>query len=622
MRGPRLLSIRFSLVFSLAVGILYLPLAFSSLSDVTVDVFGRERVYGIVSAFGDLDADKATDVFVLSEDGKSVFILEADIDIDLRKDFTEFKKRTFIEGKPEDAVITSVVPGDFNSDSQMDVLVTRKPKQDSTEVTVEIYPGNGAAAEKPLTLTETFRDQPVVIDWNGDMIPDLFGETADGRRAVWIFVKNGSYAMEYVTNGTEGKLPQLRVPQSSAFLDLDGDLTADLCAVSSVGGQVSFEFWLNQAGNLTWVKSISAPASLKHVGQASFVDFNGNHETNIVLPGCLDEECKEAAIFVWTNNKYTEGASGGKWHRLDVNFKPDENHQTSFEKTINPTSWLSLPIMLRMGDFNHDGYPDAVAVLKETHAGSTNMSSFLMYNERCGTDKCEGFSRTLSIDYGQPLHKHKPVIAAFFDLMENGALDILLSEVTGDNRVFIRAIEQDFNGDASFLKVLVVSGLCHSDCPNDHQPYGVNQVGPTAKFESTNPSGGEQIGIASQLTQSAYFSLQLPFMLFGLGRTPNFVDELEVGIPYPSGQSPRRHSWSTIIPNSHVIVVPYPVSSPGSWKHELYITPSRLVLLTGVSLLGTCAFIAIIVGLLQWRERMEDKREKLQEAQRFHFDAM
>ena len=41
---------------------------------------------------------------------------------------------------------------------------------------------------------------------------------------------------------------------------------------------------------------------------------------------------------------------------------------------------------------------------------------------------------------------------------------------------------------------------------------------------------------ASQLTQSAYFPLQLPYMLFGLGRTPNFVDHLEVGIPYPSGE--------------------------------------------------------------------------------------
>ena len=38
---------------------------------------------------------------------------------------------------------------------------------------------------------------------------------------------------------------------------------------------------------------------------------------------------------------------------------------------------------------------------------------------------------------------------------------------------------------------------------------------------------------ASQLSQSAYYSLQLPFEVFGLGQTPNFVDLLEVGIQNP-----------------------------------------------------------------------------------------
>ncbi len=36
---------------------------------------------------------------------------------------------------------------------------------------------------------------------------------------------------------------------------------------------------------------------------------------------------------------------------------------------------------------------------------------------------------------------------------------------------------------------------------------------------------------AGQLSQSAHFALQLPFTLFGLGQTPNFVDDLEVGVP-------------------------------------------------------------------------------------------
>ena len=33
------------------------------------------------------------------------------------------------------------------------------------------------------------------------------------------------------------------------------------------------------------------------------------------------------------------------------------------------------------------------------------------------------------------------------------------------------------------------------------------------------------------MTSSGYFSLQLPYIVFGLGKSPNFVDEIEVGLP-------------------------------------------------------------------------------------------
>uniref|UniRef100_A0A0B6YSC2 T-cell immunomodulatory protein TIP C2 domain-containing protein n=1 Tax=Arion vulgaris TaxID=1028688 RepID=A0A0B6YSC2_9EUPU len=583
-----------------------------SLSDVTSDVFPGDYRGGIIAAFGDFNADKATDIFILSENGMSVFILEADIDI--RLEGTKFTNKTFYKVGDKDAKIISIVPGDFNSDSQMDVLVMRKSENEkNSAVTVEIILGNGTLGHHWLTVNETFRDQPVVIDGNGDMVPDLFGETLDGRRALWTFQAPDSYSFA-LFDGKNKTFAPLKVPQSSAFLDLNGDLSADLCAVTDVNGNVSFEFWLNMGGYLKNERNISAPDKLKVVGQASFVDLDGDHDMNIILPGCLDKDCKEGAVFVWSDKK---DSPQGIWHMLDVNFKQDQDHKFSFPRTVTPVSWLELPIVLRMGDFNLDGYPDAVAVLSDSKG---SLSSFLLYNVKCTTE-CLSFSRSLSIDYEKPLHRYSPTFATFFDLMEDGVLDILLTE-NRDGRPVIRAMQQKFSGDASFLKVLVVSGLCQKNCPNGHPPYGVNQVGPTARFESTTPTGSDQIGVATQLSQSAYFSLQLPFMLFGLGQTPNFVDTLQVGIPYPAGKAPRNHSWSSIIPNSQVIVIPYPLEDPESWKHELYVTPSRLVLLTGVSLLGTCTFIAIIVGLLHWKERMEDKKEKLQEAQRFHFDAM
>ncbi|RUS74674.1 hypothetical protein EGW08_017580, partial [Elysia chlorotica] len=244
-----------------------------SLSDVTPAVFGREN--GLIAAFGDINADKATDIFVLSEEGKSLSILQADIDIS--RDETSFSNKPFILGSDEDRPIVAVVPGDFNVDSQMDVLVMRKADDDkmSTRVNIEIYVGSqDAETNSPyLKINETFRDQPAVIDGNGDMSPDLFGETIGGKRGLWIFKDNDSYSVEFYENPPDYQLPPLKVPQSSAFLDLNGDLTSDLCAVSEISGETNFEFWLNKEGVLTYTYSIKAPPQLKVVGQPVFADF-------------------------------------------------------------------------------------------------------------------------------------------------------------------------------------------------------------------------------------------------------------------------------------------------------------------------------------------------------------
>ena len=77
-----------------------------------------------------------------------------------------------------------------------------------------------------------------------------------------------------------------------------------------------------------------------------------------------------------------------------------------------------------------------------------------------------------------------------------------------------------------------------------------------------------------------------------------------------------------IIPNSQMYVIPHPVNEPDQWEAKLFITPSQGITLTGLALVGTCGLIMLIIVFLHWRERKADLREKLQEAHRFHFDAM
>ncbi|ELK29362.1 T-cell immunomodulatory protein [Myotis davidii] len=87
-------------------------------------------------------------------------------------------------------------------------------------------------------------------------------------------------------------------------------------------------------------------------------------------------------------------------------------------------------------------------------------------------------------------------------------------------------------------------------------------------------------------------------------------------------QAVRKQEWTAIIPNSQLIVIPYPHNVPRSWSAKLYLTPSNIVLLTAIALIGVCIFILAIIGVLHWQEKKADDREKRQEAHRFHFDAM
>lgn len=45
-------------------------------------------------------------------------------------------------------------------------------------------------------------------------------------------------------------------------------------------------------------------------------------------------------------------------------------------------------------------------------------------------------------------------------------------------------------------------------------------------------------------------------------------------------------------------------SFPHSWSAKLYLTPSNIVLLTAIALIGVCVFILAIIGILHWQEKV------------------
>jgi len=145
------------------------------------------------------------------------------------------------------------------------------------------------------------------------------------------------------------------------------------------------------------------------------------------------------------------------------------------------------------------------------------------------------------------------------------------------------------------------------------------------RMQTTRGDGKQQDASAGLLTQLTHFALQMPTTVFGLGRSPNFVDSLYVGLPPVLNRTSKtKHSqvFEQTIPNSAVVINPNPLNEPSQWRAYIYVTPSSAMLETGIVLSVVFALLAILVGLLHLKEKREDQKEKLVEMQRFHFDAM
>lgn len=292
-------------------------------SDITSQAFGTINDT-IVSAFGDFNSDELTDVFVRSTDGRTLEILLASEQEPLLRRSPN-TKCVFKE-----LSITSIVPGDFDGDAFMDLLITSKPKPklNVTDVNphlLDVYINWGGS--DVLNCTDESAGplfqmigEPVALDYNSDMIIDLFGVHENGSRVFWLFNETRQTPEEVLMILPADKnLSQLLVPHSHAYLDLNNDFKADLFLATESG----FEIWLGGGDKGFTYFSHRQPTTIKNsvYGQSIFLDIELNGNMAQVLPYCLDKSCRASTIFAYVNGDYFD---------LGIDFKDDSNQMWQF----------------------------------------------------------------------------------------------------------------------------------------------------------------------------------------------------------------------------------------------------------------------------------------------------
>ncbi|XP_018561452.1 T-cell immunomodulatory protein [Anoplophora glabripennis] len=588
-------------------------------SDITHLAFGG-FTDGMPAAFGDFNSDELTDVFVLLDGGKTVEILLAHEEEPLLRPAKPDRLRcTF-----SNSLITSVVPGDFDGDALMDVMVTTVYKRTEADneherslTNVHIIWGganylNCSEDAKPLIR---MIGQPLAIDYNQDMIIDLFGQDEEKKRMFWVFERYRGVPKKIAMEDNRRPMAELKTPHAHAFLDLNDDFMPDLFLTTSD----NFEIWYGNEGGGKFVHNSTTPLpestnnqKAAVIGQSLFIDVELKGRMDLVTPVCFEgteENCKSSALMVHSETG---------WLNLQVNFKDDNSNNWNFY--MSKGSRYTNVITLRSGDFNMDGYPDILATLAQD--GYDHPQTFLLENVACQSG-CGKFTRSYAVKWNalSPF-RNGTAMAAFFDFYQDGILDCILVTYNG-KEYKTAAFKNSLDYDANFVKVMVLTGLTNKNnamimgrVGKKRRTYGTNLPGPSISYKTTTQEGKIRHGVSAQLPQSAHFSLNLPYTIFGLGRTPNFVDQLTVGL------SNHSRTWTQIIPNSQMVVIPWPPDQPFRWKAQLFVTPSKLILMSVAALTVVCGLITVIIGVLHWKERQEDKKERLSESHRFHFDAM
>ncbi|GAA5933073.1 FG-GAP repeat domain-containing protein [Sporobolomyces koalae] len=404
---------------------------------------------GSIAAIGDYNADQLNDVFHLSYDQRSVSVWTWD-----RKSYTWHEdERTRIK-TPADFVVTNVLPGDFNRDGKLDLLLMaqKNPSSDpnggwikdkETRMAVYLQQPDGTYS-LPYHLDSATLAQPIPLDATGTMMTSLLGFTpsSESNPQLWLNTASpvpsndstslftltdaGDASFDFSSHPTGQWTCQFPTPHSNAFLDLDGDCLADLfftCIDPQDSSRLEYQIWTNDktSGKFVWKRQGQLPKGTKNVGFADMdrdgtIDMilsvcpnhNNNKDCSIQIayndqiPLCTststaEEECRDIEDLCVADPNFnfnlTDFPDNGSLTKISVaSLFPSHNLVTSSHSFRG-----LLPTPPRPGDYNIDGYPDLL-LLVSPQARSSHRLAKLVKSVPCGEDEKEGKCTRAQID--------------------------------------------------------------------------------------------------------------------------------------------------------------------------------------------------------------------------------
>ena len=547
--------------------------------------------------------------------------------------------------------IIGILPADFNNDQTTDLMVVFASEDGPSYKLAILWNRDesfNSPDSPPTYINETFSDVPHLLDYDGDLHVDFIC-AQENNRYFWINDKDNLGTFNKQPISSNDKVDNVEIDVSKGenlyiYGDLNGDCAADLFMITKLkNGSSVFQIYEAKGKELVKSDFIIPSFPAAQFGAPLLEDIDGNGKLDIIIPCCtkvVGNICDESKILIYYNDPCNAKSSD----KCTVYKNSCDKYTLEFERFVfdkfehekEPYGFLRFDrtqdlygsrYMLRAADYDSDGHVDLFAILKNKY---DNTQRAVIFQNKPDINPDVG-GRSFELNWRDDLNlstdqteTYQPYAITAVDALGKGSIQFF---VLGRNKA--KDHEEDFsltflapkdNLDSFWLKVTI---LCYK-CDNS----STTVIGANVAYYTTGYKGNDEVAYGSQSSQLAPFSLQAPYMLFGLGQQANYIEYIKVA--YRNTVRPRSGSRSTetdtvdmfkfdqLIPNAQVFAIPL----ESMWRLVMMIVPGKTMWQT-LLVLGICCIVCIVIILiLHIKEKKEDEREKRKFNAKFNFDAM
>jgi integrin alpha FG-GAP repeat containing protein 1 len=471
----------------------------------------------------------------------------------------------------ENALINNIIVNDFNDDNKVDMMINiQYANKNVTQIL--FYDHSTSIFKKAYEF-----DENVVNIMIGDFtekrgIDFLFYDDKLKSRRILSFDENSlpyvrsfgdiiSKDLTICDRSTMHSTLKFSTPHSSAFVDIDGDCLNDILIKSIDDGddintnktvnKIYLEIWRGviEDNQIKYCLSQSSVYILDpSLGSFSLADIDRDALMDLIFP-ILDSTPPQILIaYNKINLNYDWTADYCSSRNLYVTMNGDNTFQLTNRKIEIPLVYEELrrentnskyvdvitlthltsqtfynnekfPPYLRFGDINMDSYPDFTVILYDKTDFSQNCYVFL----NALSEKPNSGKKIRTFSYPNTYINNlinNAIYSSFFDLDEDGKLDILITYQETNNVINTAGFFNTHLYDAYYLKNIVLN---HRDTLFQYE------MGANFRFITTDIDGNRRMDVSSQATQgSVTMNLNLPYGYVGIGRSNNYLENFHV----------------------------------------------------------------------------------------------